>query len=442
MTDYTYLRQGRRERIVLGKVLGEGAAGRVCAVPVMPGVAAKIYKTAAEAAEYEEKIEVMVATRPNLPDFPGKRFTCRQIAWPLASLHEPRGAFAGFLMPEIDFAHSRPLESILQKNSRKLDNISEQYRLRVLVAANMATVFAELHRLKHYMIDMKPDNLRLYAKAGYLAVVDTDGFSIRGSAKRFPAQQFTDNYIAPEGRGRRPQDMGEDQDRFALAVILFQLLNNGLHPYSVIMSPQSPLPRELQSRIYANLYAYGLRPHPEIQPAPASIHASFDTTTRQMFDRAFLGGGGGRPRAREWRDHLRSLLQDSVMVTCRVNPAEHAHFGNGCGLCALENRMAAAARRPGARKAVPKPPAPPAWTPSAQRPVPGLAPATAAFHQPAAMSYIPAGRAGAGVATAAVQRRPFHDVAMLVIGIIVVLALVRACVGAVGQGAAEAPAAT
>ena len=29
-----------------------------------------------------------------------------------------------------------------------------------------------------------------------------------------------------------PEDMGEEQDKFALAVIIFKLLNNGIHPFS------------------------------------------------------------------------------------------------------------------------------------------------------------------------------------------------------------------
>lgn len=28
------------------------------------------------------------------------------------------------------------------------------------------------------------------------------------------------------------EDMGEEQDKFALAVIIFKLLNNGIHPFS------------------------------------------------------------------------------------------------------------------------------------------------------------------------------------------------------------------
>lgn len=341
MASYLLNDAGVTRPLSLGRKLGEGAAGVVCSLPSLSGKAAKIYKSIKEAAEYEEKIGLMLTSRPNLPDICVGGVECRQIAWPEARILDHTGRFAGFVMPEIDFAQSRPLESILQKNSRRADNIDERYELRIVLAANLASVFAELHRVGHYMIDMKPDNLRFYPKQGYLAVVDADGFSIKGPNKRLPSHQFTDNYIAPEGRGRRPETMAVDQDLFALAVITFQLLNNGLHPYSGVVKPGGGLPSELQPRIYANLYAYGLAGHKAIKPAPSTVHTSFDDRTRALFDRAFLGGGG-RPAAHEWREHFQSLLKGRKLITCVSNPKDHVHFGRGCGLCDYESRLKAA----------------------------------------------------------------------------------------------------
>jgi uncharacterized protein len=390
MASYTVELPSGRRPLTLGKPLGEGAAGIVFQLLQMTGYAAKIYKDPREAAQYQKKIATMLECVPDLGPVGEASASCHQIAWPATRVFDGRGAFIGFTMPEIDFDRSRPLESILQKNSRRADGISERYELRVVVAANLATVFTELHRLRHHMIDMKPDNLRFYPDFGYLAVVDTDGFSIRGPLGRFPAHQVTDNYVAPEGRGRRPDTMGLGQDLFALAVILFQLLNNGLHPFGGVVSHGAGLPSDLQSRIYANLYAYGRTPHDHISPSPISIHEYFDDSTRRMFDRAFLAAGG-RPSAKEWRDHLQSLLRGGGLITCRVNPRDHAHFGKGCGLCAVEKKLQGArnakasqagAAAPGrsAQMAV-KPPPASAYTPPAPPPPPPR-PARPAFASP------------------------------------------------------------
>ena len=132
--------------------------------------------------------------------------------------------------PEIDFARSTSLVNLLQKNSRRVEKLSEYYGYRVLVARNLASVFTELHRAGHHMIDMKPANLRFYPTVSWMAVVDTDGFSIAGADRRIAAEQVSDEYIAPEAWKRPPSDLGLDQDLFALAVIIFQLLDNGVHP--------------------------------------------------------------------------------------------------------------------------------------------------------------------------------------------------------------------
>jgi uncharacterized membrane protein len=179
----------------------------------------------------------------------------------------------------------------------------------------------ELHRLGHHVIDLKPQNLSVYKENMYVAVVDCDGLSIAGGdGRRFPGHQFTDGYRAPEaaGKGLAPEALGEAQDRFALAVVLFQLLNNGIHPFQgVPLRPGLDLGTE-QERINAWRYPYGPRPNGVQGPAPASIHDTLEGA---------------------WRDHLRGLIEGEALQRCAANPAEHAHFSKGCGLCRLDARI-------------------------------------------------------------------------------------------------------
>jgi DNA-binding helix-hairpin-helix protein with protein kinase domain len=60
-----------------------------------------------------------------------------------------------------------------------------------------------------------------------------------------------------------------------LAVIIFRLLNNGLHPYQGV-DAKANLPGTLQERIFAGLYAYGKQRSLDADPAPASIHESLE----------------------------------------------------------------------------------------------------------------------------------------------------------------------
>ena len=376
-----WLGRGSKSRPVqLGTLLGEGAAGKVHALPEMPGHAAKLYHDAAEARRQEAKIDAMIASPPDLPPALHQGIRYPQIAWPEAKLHDRAGRFTGFVMPEIDFAHSTSLVNLLQKNSRRVEKLPEHYGYRVLVARNLASVFAELHRAGHHMIDMKPANLRFYPKFSWMGVVDTDGFSIADANGRIPADQLSDEYIAPESWRRAPAELGIEQDRFALAAIIFQLLNNGVHPFAGAPGATGSARHatDLQGRILAGLYPYALTPNPELAPSAASLHRMFRRSTRELFDRAFIPGRR-RPDSGQWRDHLDILI--TQLTPCAARPDAHVHFGAGCGFCAHEARrnaaaVAASARRetrPAARPREPARPIPVHPAPMRSAPYPSAA---------------------------------------------------------------------
>ncbi|MEG3180453.1 hypothetical protein [Sphingomonas sp. LT1P40] len=327
------------ERLELGRLLGEGAAGKVYALPGRPGSAAKLYHDDKTRKTDEAKIDAMLARPPQLPHAEHEGMDYPQVAWPEAKLYDAKGDFAGFLMPEIDFSRSTSLVNLLQKSSRRAEGISDYYGYRVLVARNLASVFAELHRAGHHMIDMKPANLRFYPAVSWMAVVDADGFSIAGKRKRIAAEQVSDEYIAPESWQKKPAELGEEQDLFGLAVIIFQLLNNGLHPFAGAAKGAGQA-TDLQGRILEGLYSYALHPVAGASPGAASIHKTFRRSTRKLFDRAFLNPAD-RPNAAMWRDHLDALV--GMLVPCEAKPLEHAHFGTGCGFCAHEARLLSAA---------------------------------------------------------------------------------------------------
>ena len=371
---------GRREVLRLDKRLGGGAAGDIYRVAQHPELVAKIYRTPDDRRQYQGKVEDMLRRAPNLPPIVEGGKTYVQIAWPKAILSDRAGDFLGFVMPIVDFKAATELENVLQRSSRQSLGLPEFYGGRLLLAANLAALMAELHAQAHYFVDMKPVNVRFYPGAWYLAILDTDGFSIQGT-QRWPAHQFSFEYIAPEAVGKTPPQLGIEQDLFALAVIVFRLLNNGVHPYQGI-DRQGNAPTAIQDRIFAGLYAYGRRPSTRVAPARASIHESLEDSTRSLFDRAFTGHPAARPTAREWNDHLRKLITGKVFTRCTVRPNEHGHFSKGCGLCTLDQqraRQAATSAAPqqmgghvfGPRPASPPPPPVPPWSP---QPAPQPAP--------------------------------------------------------------------
>lgn len=337
-----------KHSLTLGKLIKSGGAGSVYLLPGSPAQVAKLYHPHLDRIANRRKLDAMLELTPELPDKleNGKRYV--QIAWPQAAVHDRQGEFLGFVMPLLDMAHTAELEQILQERQARAAGLPVGLGAKVTLAANLAGVLAALHQQHHYVIDLKPVNLRFYRDSLTIAMLDCDGFSIQGKGERYRAEQFTSDYLAPEfQRKGMPSGSEAAQDRFALAVVIFQLLNFGIHPYSG-RPASAQVPTDIPGRIRDGYYAYGARRHKGIAPNVTSGHALMPPEVRALFDRAFGKQGGARPSASDWAQLLRTLAlrhadpAQNGIVVCQVNP-EHQHFaGMKCAACVREQAIAAA----------------------------------------------------------------------------------------------------
>lgn len=340
----------------LGKLIKSGGAGSVYLLPDAPEQVAKLYHPHIDHEKSRRKIEAMLELLPELPDKleNGRRYV--QIAWPQSALHDGNQRFIGFAMPLLELAQTAELEQIMQERQARAAGLPTGLGPKLTLAANLAAVIDALHQQQHYVVDLKPVNLRFYRDSLYIAMLDCDGFSIQGTAERFPAEQFTADYLAPEFQRKGMQPGREPaQDRFALAVVIFQLLNFGIHPYSG-RPGNNQVATDLPGRIRDGCYAYGVQPNKAIAPNATSGHALMPDELRVMFDRAFSRSPQpNRPSALDWSQLLRGYAQKSggLLTVCAVNP-EHQHFtGLACAACAREQVIAQAARQ---AQAQPQPP--------------------------------------------------------------------------------------
>lgn len=221
------------ERLTLGKLLNKGgAAGKIYEIVGQPAKVAKIFHERQKSNTNRLKLEAMVVNNPNIPSVRAGGVEYVQIAWPEAVLEDDEGYCVGYLMPFINTAEAVSLDHLMQGAVRAKLGLSDKYEYRVMAAYNVALMVASLHKYGHYIIDLKPANVSIYKKTMTVAMFDCDGFSIQGEQARFPAEFVSEEYIYPEGMAQSCEDMGEEQDKFALAVIIFKLLNNGIHPFS------------------------------------------------------------------------------------------------------------------------------------------------------------------------------------------------------------------
>ncbi len=387
----------RKARYDASKPLGIGGAGTVFIDQAKSGYVIKIYHRVAdpttlarasagqaEVTELHEKLQAMLAAPPHQ----GQGFV--QIAWPQEMLFTPDNRFVGFTMREIPRAATTPIEDVMVEVKRKNERLPHDYEFRLIVCQNLATMLGFIHQRGHAMVDLQPQNVRVYRQNGWVALLDCDGYRISSPTKSFPARLLRPDYAAPElqrsGGNVRPDMGNQDQDRFALALIIFTLLNEGVTPYNVRSKSSTPIPDDIPSRIRDALYGYALAPSPKVEPAPASLHAHWPMSLRKLFDRAFSAEKTLRPTADDWALELASLLKSAT--ECRRRPKVHGKsvISGTCLMCEREDLLAkmsgkqisyrSSTRSPPAAPPRPPPPprAPAARVPPAPPPAPPAAP--------------------------------------------------------------------
>lgn len=329
---------GHFEQIELGNLINKGGAeGKIYINKNNEKYVAKIFHNKQKSSSIRKKLEAMLHNPPVFPPTIKDGVEYVQIAWPEAILEDEESFCVGYLMPLIDMKKAVSLDHLMQKAIRKKLKLSEKYAYRIFAAYNLASMVTALHKSEHYIVDLKPSNVYVYKDTMMIAMLDCDGFSIKGEYNnRFPAEFVSEEYIYPEGMELGCDEMGEEQDKFALAVIIFKLLNNGIHPFSGVPRKPDSQMLTIQERIEQHKYAYGLWPDAYQAPHPYSIHEYFDKKTMELFERAFVKGQK-RPSAKEWKDHIWTLLHS--LKKCKKD-YNHVFFtSKGCGLCIAEEKF-------------------------------------------------------------------------------------------------------
>ncbi|WP_426773994.1 DNA-binding protein [Proteus faecis] len=326
----------------IGNLIKSGGAGSVSHINNAPSQVSKVYHDKIDKAYYLKKITAMQKLEPALKPVSVNGTPIIQLAWPQARLYNSQKQFVGFVMPELDVKNTIELEYILQERQAKAHGLPTGMGAKVSLAYNLCSLIDALHQQGHRIIDMKPLNLRFYKSSLYMSLLDCDGFSIQGENTRYPAGQFTVEYLAPEFQAKQtiPETEEEWQDRFALAVIIFQLLNFGIHPFSG-RPKNDTVPTDIPRRIAGRFYGYGIKAHNLITPSVASGHKLLPDALRILFDKAFSGAPSLRPSAKTWATALYEYAQPEKqqMLVCQKDK-NHQHFaGKACAACARQAQL-------------------------------------------------------------------------------------------------------
>jgi DNA-binding helix-hairpin-helix protein with protein kinase domain len=312
--------------VALGRLIARGGEGAVYELPGDADRVAKVYHAPASPQTADKLAAMATLARPDL---------VQVAAWPGELLRDARTRrVAGFVMPKL--ADARPVQQLYNPAMRLREFPAADWAFQVRAARNLAAAFDEVHAAGCLVADVSGQNV--FVTHGALArLLDCDSFQVTAGGKTFLCEVGTPEYTPPELQAkpfdRTPRT--ENHDRFGLAVLVYQLLFVGRHPYSGrYTGPGDPSPGEMiaQFRFSQGPAAAAAQMSP---PALTPTFADIPPALGTLFRRAFEKGGatGDRPRAADWVAELERL--EPQIASCPADPG-HKHWrGTACPWCRL-----------------------------------------------------------------------------------------------------------
>lgn len=309
--------------------VGSGGTAEVYRVKSSPDIVAKIYNDPRKANFHKVR---EIASRLKGSDPIGT------LAVPLELVVGPSGpiGFTQRYFPKSDYLElDHWIEGALKKQ-RSIHQCSLSFRIQIL--HTLASTIARLHDRHIAIVDLKPSNVLVERRSGSIALVDCDAFCVLSEEDRilFPAQEVTTGYCSGDAlrKGKLPSELSYEQDSFAFAVIAFQLLNNGIHPYQgIVKSADGEF--NLDGLTKAGDYPYGRIQPAAVSPLRVSIHDTFPDILREAFDRSFVPNRR-RINITQWASLFSEIIDKTLLEKCSDNTALGLHWkfkNHRCGDC-------------------------------------------------------------------------------------------------------------
>ncbi|HNX98597.1 MAG TPA: hypothetical protein PKK12_13040, partial [Candidatus Aminicenantes bacterium] len=243
----------------------------------------------------------------------------------------------GFLMPRI--ADAEPIHKLYGPTHRKETFPHADWRFLVRAAKNLAAAFYVIHQYGYVVGDVNEGNILVNDKA-CVRLIDCDSFQVRSSDSLYYCEvgvaQFTPPELQKSSNFRLARS--ENHDNFGLAILIFQLLFLGRHPYAGVYAGKEDMP--IEKAIAEFRFAYGRNaPMRAMKAPPNSVGLPIvPGHIAELFEQAFSEEGtrnGGRPKAGDWWDVLDPF--ENKLRRCSADAVHHYYAGlSSCPWCKLE----------------------------------------------------------------------------------------------------------
>ena len=290
-----------------GREIGKGGEGTVFEVVGNNEIVLKVYNELL-GIQQVEKLRQMVAM--------GNSAINAYAAWPLALAMDNSNNVCGFVMKKL--TGFVPLHMVFSPMDRKNMFPDKGYNFLVHIARNLATAFHKLHEAGLVVGDVNEGNV-LINGAGIVNFIDCDSFQINTGSYCFYCEVGVPRYTPPELLRLTSFEnvvRTVNTDSFSMAILIFQLLFLGRHPFAGRNKLKTDFDEE--TAIKQHEFAYSLRnPNKKLLPPNDTFEiGNLNEALVDNFHRAFEHEEN-RPGPAEWIRAIDALAGN--LVTCGVS---------------------------------------------------------------------------------------------------------------------------
>lgn len=314
---------------IIGRELGRGGEGQVYEVYNNEGLVIKLYNEETGNSK-ADKLKYMVSK--------GSAEIHAYAAWPSDIITDLKGHTIGFVMRKL--VDCVPLHRLFSPMDRKKLFPTRGYNFLVHVARNLAAAFYSLHAAGLVIGDVNEGNI-LIDKNGMLTFIDCDSFQVHDAEnKRYHyCEVGVPRYTAPELLEMPSFDnvvRTPNTDVFSMAVLIFQLLFLGRHPFAGRNNTKEDIDEETAIKKHYFAYSQQAQQPKLLPPADSFDMQNLSPALRQLFHQSFEQRTE-RPITTEWIKVLDQFQKN--MAHCAVS---HIHFYpnhlNACPWCSFREQ--------------------------------------------------------------------------------------------------------
>lgn len=292
-----------------------------------------------------EKLDAMLANPPE--DIGHTLSQQHSFTWPTDILRSADGSpdTYGYLMPLVQ---SDTTLHRLAHGSERIDHrIACDYRQLFVVGARLAKAVSLLHSKGYVIGDIKDQNVLVQLQSLQVTIIDTDSFQVPLGGQTFPCRVYSEEYSPPERPrlAERGMRLPTSYDWYSLGVLLFLLLQDGLHPFfSEYSGSGAEPPVDHQQKMQLGYFPFAKKPRAPYRPYVRGqwLWQALPAIVRDLFVRCFEEGHDSpakRPTAFDWREALEAVSQPGQYLIRCARIAAHFYdksLGKECPWCRYE----------------------------------------------------------------------------------------------------------